>query len=175
MRLGILIILGSLLMATAGCGGQEATTSDYFYLPYKSPPVRRGSSLKFDARGLSGTEPKPVIPDKPPPGVLYGTNLINGIGTTAWRGDRVTIELVGYDYETRRRFYSSWKVGRPLTFTLGTGEVIQGLDRGMRSMELGDIRELIVPPRLAVGAGRLWNAPPNSTLVLLVGLLHVSN
>jgi hypothetical protein len=156
----------------AGCGG-DSTTAEFFYLPIGIPPTRLGSSLKFDANGLSGREPKPVFPDKPPPPVLYGENLIDGIGTTAHRGDRVTVEIVGYDYETRQKFYSSWDVGKPLTFTVGAGESIEGLDRGIPTMEIGDAREMIVPPRLAVGADRLWGAPANSTLALVVVLLSV--
>jgi FKBP-type peptidyl-prolyl cis-trans isomerase 2 len=40
----------------------------------------------------------------------------------------------------------------PLEFTLGSGEIIPGLDRGVVGMEVGDTREVTVAPEEAYGA-----------------------
>jgi peptidylprolyl isomerase len=174
MRGRILIILSCLLVGLVGCGSDSGTSPGFFYLPLRHlVTTRMGDSLKFNADGLSGPEPKPLIPDMPPPEKPYGKNLINGIGTAAYPGYRVTVELVGYDYETREKFYSSWEVRKPLTFTLGAGEVAEVLEREMREAEIGDAREIVVPPSFAAGAQRLWGAPPDATLVFFVVVLDV--
>lgn len=50
----------------------------------------------------------------------------------------------------------------PLQFTLGTGEIIPGLDRGVMGMEVGETREVKVAPEEAYGArdeGRVQSVP----------------
>lgn len=39
----------------------------------------------------------------------------------------------------------------PLEFTLGVGEIIPGLDRGMEGMSVGEERQLSIPPEEAYG------------------------
>lgn len=39
----------------------------------------------------------------------------------------------------------------PLEFTTGTGQIIPGLDRGVIGMEVGEAREVTVPPEEAYG------------------------
>ena len=39
----------------------------------------------------------------------------------------------------------------PLSFTVGSGEVIQGFDDGVRGMEVGETRDLSIPPDQAYG------------------------
>jgi peptidylprolyl isomerase len=64
--------------------------------------------------------------------------------------------------------------GKPLKFTLGTGQVIKGWDEGVAGMKVGEKRNLVIPPDLAYGAaGSGGKIPPNATLafdVELVGL-----
>ena len=43
--------------------------------------------------------------------------------------------------------------GQPLTFTIGAGEAIPGLEQGMMGMKKGAIRKVIVPPALGYAAG----------------------
>jgi FK506-binding nuclear protein len=66
--------------------------------------------------------------------------------------------------------------GRLFRFTLGSGEVIKGWDLGMLGMQVGEKRELIVPPELGYGKGSHDRIPADSTLdftVELVGLVRV--
>lgn len=99
-----------------------------------------------------GSEPKPVIPHSPPPKNVAVADLVEGIGEYAVPGQQVTVQYVGYDYETRKKFVSSWEKGRPVTFKLGAGEVIQGWEEGLEGMEVGDRRELVVPADLTKGS-----------------------
>jgi FKBP-type peptidyl-prolyl cis-trans isomerase 2 len=39
----------------------------------------------------------------------------------------------------------------PLSFTVGSGEVIQGFDEGVRGMEAGETRDIHIPPDQAYG------------------------
>ncbi|MEN3331715.1 MAG: peptidylprolyl isomerase [Blastocatellia bacterium] len=39
----------------------------------------------------------------------------------------------------------------PLSFTVGSGEVIQGFDEGVRGMEVGETRDIQIPPEQAYG------------------------
>ena len=43
--------------------------------------------------------------------------------------------------------------GKPLTFTIGAGEALPGLEEGMLGMKKGAIRKVIVPPALGYASG----------------------
>jgi peptidylprolyl isomerase len=64
-------------------------------------------------------------------------------------GDKLSLHYTGR-LDDGTVFDSS--AGRdPLEFTLGSGEVIVGLDRGVSGMQIGESREVIVPPEEAYG------------------------
>jgi FKBP-type peptidyl-prolyl cis-trans isomerase 2 len=44
--------------------------------------------------------------------------------------------------------------GQPLTFTVGSGELIEGFDEGVRGMEVGETRDITVPPDQGYGEYR---------------------
>lgn len=121
-----------------------------------------------------------------PVGTLSGRvveeNLISGIGYPATRGCRVTVQYAAFDFRTGKKFSSSWEEGRPLTFTLGRGEVIEGLEQGVEGtglggseepMEVGERRELAIPPKFAKGGRGLARIPEGSSFILVIDLLRV--
>jgi len=172
-----LLIIGALLtFLLSGCGGDSDSSDSVAYEPFDlgapRASIRNEDELKPAANGLVGSEPKPLIPDQPPPEFLIYQDLIDGIGSLAKEGDTVTVQYVGYSYESKEKFASSWDEGKPFTFTIGKGEVSQGWEEGVSEMEVSDRRELVIPPDQAAG-GPPKDAPEGETLVYLVELLAV--
>jgi len=184
-KLILSIAVGLSFALIAGCDGDSSSSEDSSSAetsskPFRIPipggeaPIRYEKKLKLHPSGLAGSEPKPVIPEGSPPEFLAISDLINGIGQTATAGRRVAVQYVGFDYETGKKFASSWEQGKPVTFTLGAGEVIQGWEEGIEGMEVGDRRELVVPPGLADGAFPP-RIPEGKTLVFVVETLPASS
>ncbi|KAI8579095.1 hypothetical protein K450DRAFT_243836 [Umbelopsis ramanniana AG] len=87
-------------------------------------------------------------------------------------GDKVSMHYTGTLFETGEKFDSSLDRDDPLTFVLGTGRVIQGWDRGLQNMCVGEKRKLVIPPNLAYGdRGAPGAIPPGATLVFEVELV----
>lgn len=102
-----------------------------------------------------------------------------GDGDEAVNGTNVTVHYTGWLHQKGARgkkFDSSRDgSGKPFTFRLGAGEVIDGWDQGIKGMKVGGKRELIIPPALGYGAkGAPPDIPPNSSLDFEVELLQVS-
>ena len=101
-------------------------------------------------------------------------DLSPGYGHVAKAGDKVSVHYVG-TLTDGKKFDSSRDRGKPFVFTLGKGQVIEGWDRGVAGMRVGQKRRLTVPPDLGYGdRGFPPVIPPNSTLVFEVELLDVT-
>jgi FKBP-type peptidyl-prolyl cis-trans isomerase FkpA len=102
--------------------------------------------------------------------------LENGHGREVQAGDVLTVHTTGWLYDEAapdhrgEKFWSSLDTGDQLTFTLGAGQMIQGWDRGLPGMKVGETRELTIPPELGYGASGRDPIPPNATLVFEVEL-----
>lgn len=181
MKITFLITLAISALVLTACGGGDSGTdtavhseSNPFTIPVKNVPIKRAEELKFKPNGLVGPEAKPIFPEGPPPDFLALQEIYDGIGPLAMAGDTVTVQYVGYDYKTHKKFDSSWDQGKPFTFKLGAGQVIEGWDQGLEGMEVSDRRELVIPPDLAYGSEQVGSIPPNSTLIFVVELLKVN-
>lgn len=76
--------------------------------------------------------------------------------------------------EDGTEFDSSIPRGVPLTFTLGSGQVIKGWDQGLLNMCEGEQRKLVIPPELAYGvAGAPPKIPKSATLTFHVDLVQI--
>jgi len=72
------------------------------------------------------------------------------------------------------KFDSSADHEGPTPVTLGEGRVIRGWEEGLLGMQVGEKRQLIVPPDLAYGPnGRGDKIPPNATLVFDVEMMGI--
>lgn len=96
-----------------------------------------------------------------------------GSGTAAAAGMTVDVNYSGY-LINGTLFDTSCSAEAPVfRLTLGAGQVIQGFDLGIRGMQPGGVRRIIVPP--ALGYGNVVNGPipANSTLVFDLQLVRL--
>ena len=97
-----------------------------------------------------------------------------GKGDVAECGHRVTVHYEGRLTDDTV-FDASIPRGQPFSFTIGAGQVIQGWEKGVAGMQVGEIRRLTVPADLGYGAEGAGGAiPPDATLVFDIELLAVS-
>lgn len=107
--------------------------------------------------------------------------LRSGQGAEATPGDIAVVHYTGWLYDDTMpdnrgaKFDSSHDRGQHFPFPLGEGRVIQGWDRGVVGMKVGEVRELTIAPGLAYGDRDLDIIPPNSTLVFEVELAKVQS
>jgi peptidylprolyl isomerase len=112
--------------------------------------------------------------DPEPPTDLVVTDLTEGDGPEASSGDTVSVHYVGVAHSTGEEFDASYNRGEPLTFRLGTGQVIPGWDQGVQGMKVGGRRRLVIPPHLGYGdRGAGGVIKPGETLIFVVDLVDV--
>jgi peptidylprolyl isomerase len=170
MKALILTILACAVLAVAGCGGDDDSSSD----PGESTGGSGSAGIEKAADTSGRTKPEVTVPGGEPPAQLEETELIEGTGKEAKSGDEVTVQYVGVGFESGEEFDSSWSRNEPFSFTLGAGEVIPGWDQGVAGMKVGGRRELVIPPELAYGeAGAPPAIGPNETLIFVVDLVEV--
>ena len=61
----------------------------------------------------------------------------------------------------------------PIEFILGKGMVIKGWDEGIKGMQVGEARKLVIPPDIAYGAEARGPIPANATLTFDVRLIGI--
>jgi peptidylprolyl isomerase len=142
------------LLLLAGCGGPEGAFSG-FTPEEVTKTFGDGKTTKLDS------------------GLMY-QDVHTGLGTEAEPGKTVFVQYSGYLMDGTK-FDSSYRVGQPLMFQLGTNRVIKGWDQGIAGMKEGGKRKLLIPPNLAYGsAGSPPAIPPNAPLVFDVELIRVN-
>ena len=96
-----------------------------------------------------------------------------GTGKSPLQGQGVVVHYTGI-LEDGTQFDSSVDRGKPFSFTIGIGRVIQGWDEGVSSMKIGGKRRLTIPPELGYGARGAGSViPPHATLIFEVELLDI--
>ena len=101
-------------------------------------------------------------------------SITSGNGASPKAGDTVTVHYTGW-LTDGTKFDSSVDRDEPFAFVLGTGQVIQGWDNGVATMQVGDKARLTIPPEPACGEqGYPGAIPPNATLIFEVELLSIS-
>jgi FKBP-type peptidyl-prolyl cis-trans isomerase len=96
-----------------------------------------------------------------------------GTGPLVKAGDTVVLHYVG-KLKGGSVFDSSKGRGLPLEVVIGRGVVIQGWDAGLVGMQVGGVRQLVIPPEEGYGAkGMPPVIPPGSTLFFEVDLIGI--
>ena len=127
--------------------------------------------------GVAACADGPTSPSSAPFSQL---DLRLGTGVEATAGKVISVNYTGWLYDGSKtdlkglQFDSSAGL-EPLKFTLGTGSVIEGFDRGAAGMKVGGIRRIVIPPSLGYGSSRNNSIPASATLVFEVELLEVTD
>lgn len=85
-------------------------------------------------------------------------------------GDTLVVNYQGTLESTGEVFDESYSGGKPFTFKIGAGRVIQGWDEGLLDMCIGQTRKLTIPSDLAYGEHGVGKIPPGATLVFVTHL-----
>jgi hypothetical protein len=154
-------------LATAGCGGEGTGRSRLDAVrsalnPPPPPPDTIPEMLEYAAD--LGVNIADMM--KLPAGVLYEDVRV-GDGAEAVPGDQVDVRIAGWLPD------GSLIDSTTLSFRLGAGEVIGGLDAGIPGMRAGGRRKLVVPPGLAYGEEGREAVPALAVLVYEVELSAV--
>lgn len=96
--------------------------------------------------------------------------VIGNEGDAASIGSSCVISYTGALQSSGKRFDSS----KSFSFTVGAGEVIRGMDKGIEGMRVGGKRRLIIPSSLGYGKrGNSPDIPPDATLCFEIKLLKI--
>jgi FKBP-type peptidyl-prolyl cis-trans isomerase len=92
---------------------------------------------------------------------------------TVKAGDSITVNYTGW-LTNGTKFDSSLDRNQPFTFTIGAGQVIQGWDKGLLGMKVGEKRRITIPSEMGYGpTGAGGVIPPNAILIFEVELLGI--
>lgn len=101
-------------------------------------------------------------------------DVTEGTGKVAQKGDTVSVNYLGTLASNGKKFDSSYDRNEPFTFQLGSGQVIEGWEKGIVGMKEGGKRILVIPPEKAYGEdGAPPVIPPNATLKFEVEMVKV--
>ncbi len=161
----------ALLFVILFCGATACTAKD---------PADKEAAAESETADSSCTPPEMEVGETVE--LLAGleaTLLERGYGRRAIAGDMVAVHYTGWLFDPNAegnrgaKFDSSVDRDQPFEFPLGAGRVIQGWDRGVECMLIGEKRLLTIGPDLAYGArGYPGAIPPSATLLFEVKLLR---
>ena len=99
--------------------------------------------------------------------------LSPGGGVAVEQGMRAKVHYQGR-LSDGKVFDDSRERGTPFTFTIGAGEVIEGWDKGILGMKVGEKRQLVIPPELGYGLRGAGNViQPGATLTFDIELIAI--
>ncbi|KAF2755091.1 hypothetical protein EJ05DRAFT_455831 [Pseudovirgaria hyperparasitica] len=89
-------------------------------------------------------------------------------------GDKVSVHYRGTLEADGSEFDASYNRGTPLSFNVGSGQVIKGWDQGLLDMCVGEKRKLTIQPEWAYGERGVGPIPANSVLIFETELMDVT-
>jgi len=96
---------------------------------------------------------------------------IPGEGFNIVNHTKVKVHYIGL-LEDGSEFDNSYKRGEPITFQIGTRQVIQGWEIGLLGMKIGGKRTILIPPELGYGSSGAGDIiPPDTKLIFEIEIL----
>lgn len=95
-----------------------------------------------------------------------------GTGVGAVDGNTLVVHYEG-TLKNGKIFDSSFERGVPYEFILGSGQVIEGWDEGLKGMKVGEERIISIPSEMGYGSNDGNLIPANSGLIFRVQLLEI--
>lgn len=108
-----------------------------------------------------------------PSGLYFVPITTNPTGTPAVAKKTVDVLYTGRFLDGTVFDASSLHSNTPISFVLGTGQVIPGWDEGIALMRKGEKSTLLIPSALGYGAAGRTSIPPNTVLRFEVELVDV--
>lgn len=148
--------------------------------PTPSAKVETKAESKKDAKTEKANAKIDAAADSKKASVSLGVKNVKGVtlddrkigtGPAAKKGSRVEMRYIGKLKDGK--VFDSNKSGKPFSFKLGTGEVIQGWDIGIAGMSAGGERRLTIPAHLGYGKQKSGPIPANSELTFDVKCISV--
>jgi peptidyl-prolyl cis-trans isomerase A (cyclophilin A) len=140
------------------------------FITFKGARNKRDAALKADAE--AAMEKLAAGFEKTESGLRYQF-IQRGEGKQAQAGKTVSVHYEG-SLENGKVFDSSYPRKKPIEFTLGQGQVIEGWDEGIALLKVGDKARFVIPSDLGYGSRGAGGAiPPNATLIFDVELMDV--
>jgi peptidylprolyl isomerase len=114
------------------------------------------------------------------PGFATTFSIIRpGAGAAVKKGNTVTVHANGGVLNadgSRFKFWSTKDPGqKPFTYQSGVGKVIVGWDQGVLGMQLGEVRQIVIPGKEGYGPSGFpaWKIPSNATLDFEIEVLEI--
>lgn len=146
-----------------------------------SGPIPPDSDLVFvvdvvSVRSPSSIEdqPVPTFPDVAP-GQLDVTVIRQGSGDRVELGDSALLHTALFVLSTETQIDSTWTSGFPIPLQAGGGRPFPGFDQALLGMQVGEVRQAVVPPNLAYGeAGVPPSVGPNEVIVAVIEVFEIT-
>lgn len=130
---------------------------------------KRKSTRRGPAKVMAPSPPSPI--GTTPSGLIYVITR-HGDGRQPKVGETVLVHYTGL-LTSGVKFDSSLDRGSPISFELGTVNIIQGWNEGIAKLHVGDQATLVIPSSLGYGARGRGPIPPDATLVFIVELVGI--
>jgi peptidylprolyl isomerase len=146
-------------------------------------PIQAGDDLTFviDVRAVvPAADPaaEPQVTVQPTTGTTETTHtdLVEGTGAEAAKGSTAILQYIAFSGADGTKLESSWVAGgQPMTVTVGDGQYLPGIDKGVEGMKVGGRRQVTIPAADAFGpdGNEQLGLPAGADLVMVFDLVAV--
>jgi peptidylprolyl isomerase len=142
-------------------------------------PIKPGDALTFvvDVVALYGPadaadEPDITVEPAANQETIGIDDIVTGTGAVIQSGQTAVLQIIAYRADTGEKITSSWG-SEPLTFVVGSGNVLPGIELAVEGMAIGGRRQVHVPYLMAFGdAGNPdFGLPAKTDLVVVLDLV----